>query len=89
MLRMSRLGILHKPIADVVHYGHAECGRTTFNAIIISNEHALLMKTYPNGSVRHTRILELSPIAMHLSKDARAKYSDHALNTWYDDRVEG
>lgn len=75
--------ILTKAIADVIEYGRHSAG-TSFNAVLISIEHVVLIKSLPDGSVDHTELLCLIPIAPHYSKDARARYGDQALDVFYD-----
>lgn len=76
-------GILTKAIADVIEYGRNSAG-TSFNAVLISIEHVVLIKSLPDGSVDHTELLCLIPITTHYSKDARARYGDQALDAFYD-----
>lgn len=76
-------GILTKAIADVIKYGR-KCAGTSFNAVLISIEHVVLIKSLPDGSVDHTELLCLIPITTHYSKDARARYGDQVLNAFYD-----
>ena len=71
-------GVLTKAIADVIEYGRDSVG-TSFNAVLISIEHVVLIKSLPDGSVDHTELLCLIPIITHYSKDARARYGDQAL----------
>ena len=76
-------GILTKAIADVIEYGRNSAG-ISFNAVLISIEHVVLIKSLPDGSVDYTDLLCLIPIITHYSKDARARYGDQALDAFYD-----
>lgn len=76
-------GILTKAIAGVIEYGR-NSARTSFNAVLISIEHVVLIKSLPDGSVDHTELFCLIPITTHYSKDARARYGDQALDLFYD-----
>ena len=75
-------GILTKAVADVIEYGRNSAG-ISFNAVLISIEHVVLIKSMPDGSVAHTELLCLIPIITHYSKDARARYGDQALDAFY------
>lgn len=86
--RLNRPGILEKAVADVVQYGKRECGRITFNAVIISIEHLVLVKSFPSGAVDHTKVLPLIPIALHLSLDARERYGSDYVDGLYKAKVE-
>ena len=81
--QLDNPGILTKAIADAIEYGRSSAG-TSFNAILISIEHVVLIKSLPDGSVDHTELLCLIPITTHYSKDARARYGDQALDAFYD-----
>ena len=76
-------GILEAAIADAVEYGRANCTAVSFNAVLISIEHLVLIKSLPDGTVDHTELLPLVLITSHISKDPRARYSDQALDTFY------
>lgn len=81
--RLNRPGVLEKAIADVVQYGNSVCGRTTFNAVLISIEHLALVRSFPHGVVDHTSLLPLIPIALHLSMDARERYGGDYVDELY------
>ena len=81
--RLNCPGILEQAIADAVEYGRAKCTRSSFNAVLISIEHLVLIKSCPDGTVDHTEVLPLVLITSHLSKDPRARYGDRALETFY------
>ena len=81
--RLNCPGILEQAIADAVEYGRAKCTRSSFNAVLISIEHLVLIKSFPDGTVDHTEVLPLVLITSHLSEDPRARYGDQALETFY------
>ena len=81
--RLDCPGILEQAIADAVEYGRAQCTKSSFNAVLISIEHLVLIKSFPDGTVDHTEVLPLIHIISHRSKDPRARYGDRALRTWY------
>ena len=81
--RLDSPGVLGKAVADAIDYGHASCIADHFNAVLISIEHLVLIKSLPDGSVEHTGLLPLIPITNHLSMDARARYGDQALDAFY------
>ena len=81
--RLDSPGVLEKAVADAIDYGHASCIADHFNAVLISIEHLVLIKSLPDGSVEHTELLPLIPITNHLSKDARTRYGDQALDAFY------
>lgn len=76
-------GVLTKAIADAISYGRTSA-RTSFNAVPVSIEHVVLVKSLPDGSVDHTELLCLIPITTHYSKDARVRYGDEALDAFHD-----
>lgn len=76
-------GIMEKAIADAVDYGRDICTRNSFNAVLLSIEHLVLIKSLPDGSVDHTELLPLIPITTHVSKDPRARYGDQAIDAFY------
>ena len=86
--RLDRPGILKKAVADVVQYGQIQCGRIAFNAVLISIEYLVLVKSFPSGMVHHTKLLPLIPIALHLSLDARERYGSHYIDDLYRAEVE-
>lgn len=81
--RLNYPGIFEKAIVDAIEYGRANCTKDSFNAVLMSIEHLVLIKSMPDGSIDHTEVLPLIPIATHLSKDPRARYGDQALDTFY------
>lgn len=82
--QLDHPSILEKAIADAITYGRANCTAFSFNAVLMSIEHMVLIKSLPDGSVDHTNLLPLIPIDTHLSKDPRARYGDEALDAFYD-----
>ena len=81
--RLNCPGILEQAVADAVSYGRAQFTRSSFNAVLISIEDLVLIKSFPDGTVDHTEVLPLIHITSHLSKDAQARYGDRALETFY------
>ena len=82
--RLDRPGVMEKAIADAVRYGREHSSCSSFNALLISIEHLVLIKSLPDGCVEHTDILPLIEIPSHLSKDARMRYGDDAVNAFYE-----
>lgn len=81
--RLDYPGIMEKAIADAVDYGRDICTRNSFNAVLISIERLVLIKSLPDGSVDHTELLPLIPITTHVSKDPRARYGNQAIDAFY------
>ena len=81
--RLNYPGILEQAIADAVEYGRAQCTTSSFNAVLISIEHLVLIKSFPDGTVDHTEALPLIFITSHLSQDPQARYGDRALEAFY------
>ena len=81
--RLNCPGILEAAIADAVEYGRAQCTTNSFNAVLISIEHLVLIKLFPDGTVDHTEVLPLIHITCHLSQDPRARYGDRVLEAFY------
>lgn len=81
--RLNCPGILEKAIVDAIEYGRADCTRNSFNAVLMSIEHLVLIKSYSDGNIDHTELLPLMSISTHVSKDSRARYGDQALDTFY------
>ena len=76
-------GILEKAIVDAIGYGRADCTKNSFNAVLMSIEHLVMIKSHSDGSVDHTELLPLILIDTHVSKDSRTRYGDQALDTFY------
>ena len=81
--RLNHPGILQPAIADAVQYGCAHSTTNFFNAVLISIEHLVLIKLFPDGTVDHTDVLPLILITSHLSQDPRVRYGDRALEAFY------
>ena len=86
--RLNHPGVLEKAIANAIEYGHSSRTRTSFNAVLISIEHLVLIRSFSDGSVDHTELLPLISITSHLSKDARARYGDQALDNFCNTRFK-
>ena len=81
--RLDCAGVLEEAIADAMEYGRAKCTASSFNAVLISIEHIVLIKSFPDGTVDHTEPLPLILITSHLSKDPRGRYGDEALEAFH------
>ena len=81
--RLNCPGILQAAIADAVEYGRTQCTTNSFNAVLISIEHLVLIKSFPDGTVDHTEVLPLIHITSHLSQDPRARYGERVLEAFY------
>ena len=81
-------GNLEAAIANAMEYGRANCTATSFNAILISIEHLVLIKSLPDGTVDHTELLPLFLIVYHLSKGARARYGHEMVDSFYRDIIK-
>ena len=77
-------GILEKAVVDTIEYGRANCTRSSFNAVLISIEHLVLIKSMPDGTIDHTELMPLIPISAHISRDSRARYGDQAIDSFYE-----
>ena len=74
-------GILIKATADVIKYGRNGAG-ISFDAVLVSIEHMVLIKSLPDGSVDHTKLVCIIPIITYYFKDPRARYGDRALDAF-------
>ena len=81
--RLNYPGILRQAIVDAVEYGRAQSTTNSFNAVLISIEHLVLIKSFPDGTVDHTEVLPLILITSHLSQDPQARYGEQALEAFY------
>ncbi|KAL6712735.1 hypothetical protein ACLMJK_009673 [Lecanora helva] len=77
--KLDASGSVEKAIADAVHFGVTVLDLKALNAVLISIEHVILLKSYPDGRVDHTSILPLVTIPMHLSKGTHARYDNRFL----------
>ena len=77
--RLDYPGILEEAIADAIEYGRAECTASSFHAVLISIEHLVLLRSFPNGTVDHTEVLPLVHIYSHRSKGSHTRYDEQAL----------
>ena len=76
-------GKLEKAVADAIKYGRVHCTKNSFNALLISIEHIVLIKLLPDGRVDHTELLPLIFIKCHHSKDAQTRYGDQGIDALY------
>lgn len=81
--RLDYPGNLEPAIANAIEYGRANCTTTSFNAILISIEHLVLIKSLPDGTVDHTDLLPLVLIPSHFSKDTRARYGPESVDRFH------
>ena len=81
--RLNCPGILEQAITNAIKYKRAQCTKSSFNAVLISIEHLVLIKSFSDGTVDHTEVLPLILITSHLSEDPRARYGDRALEAFY------
>jgi len=74
--RLNRPGVLEKAVADAIQYGRLHCARTSFHALLMSIENVVLIKSFEDGSVDHTKLLPLFSFDCHLSMNAWERYND-------------
>ncbi|KAL9623470.1 MAG: hypothetical protein Q9204_007946 [Flavoplaca sp. TL-2023a] len=77
--RLDQPDVATKAMADAVPYAKDCHGRTTFNAVLISIIHFVLLKRFPDGSVEHTKTLPLFNTRGDACKDAQQRYDDLTL----------
>ena len=77
--RLDQPDVVIKAMADAINYEKDCHGRTTFNAVLISIIHFVLLKRFPDGSVEHTKAQPLFNTKGDACKDARQKYDDVTL----------
>lgn len=78
--RLEQPDVLKKAISDAVRYGREGCCRNSFNALLISIEHLVLLRSFLDGRVEHSPLMPLVSIGMHRSMDAHQRYG----NDWLD-----
>ena len=76
--RLDQPGNLEGAVADALQYG-----RSSFNAVLISIEHFVLLKSFPSGRVDHSKLLSLLSIPVHMSKNARDRCGDQQVDIFY------
>lgn len=81
--RLNRPGVLEKAVGDVVRYGRDECGRSALHAVLLSIEHVVLLKSYPNNILDRTELLPLITIKYHRSMNAVQRYGTKGVDEIY------
>ncbi|KAL8991696.1 MAG: hypothetical protein Q9169_007735 [Polycauliona sp. 2 TL-2023] len=82
--RLNEIDIMEKAVADAVRHGREGCGRTSFNAVLISIAHLVLLRSFPDGSIEHTGVMKLLSTSGSLGMDAQHRYDSE----WLDDDYE-
>lgn len=85
--RLKEPGRMESAIADTVRYGRDVCGRASFNALLISIADLVLIRSFPDGSVEHSPIMHLISTFGSIGQDARSRYRNHWLDTFYDEEM--
>ncbi|KAL8925293.1 MAG: hypothetical protein Q9208_003583 [Pyrenodesmia sp. 3 TL-2023] len=57
--RLDKGDNVKKGIADAIQYGRNECGRNSFNAVLISICDIVFLRSFPNGAVEHSSVMPL------------------------------
>lgn len=81
--RLDQAGIMEKAVANAVRYGRDDCGCASFNAVLISIAHLVLLKSFADGSVEHSPVLSLISTSGSSGLDARQRYDQSWLDTVY------
>ncbi|KAL8896966.1 MAG: hypothetical protein Q9207_007456 [Kuettlingeria erythrocarpa] len=82
--QLRRAGVMEKAMADAVRYGRDVCGRTSFNAILISVGDLVLLRSFPDGRVEHTPIMCLLSTGGSSGLDAQKRYGKAWLDKYYE-----
>ncbi len=80
--QLDHRGVLEVAMADAIEYGRTNSTKNSFNAVLISIQHIVLIKSFPDGSIEHTDFLPLIPITTHRAKDPQARYGTEALDAF-------
>ncbi len=80
--QLDHRGVLEVAMADAIEYGRTNSIKNSFNAVLISIQHIVLIKSFPDGSIEHTDFLPLIPITTHRAKDPQARYGTEALDAF-------
>ena len=80
--------MFEKAIADAVRHGRVNCCRKPFNAVLVSIEAIVLIRSFPDGNAEHTGLLPLISIRNHMSKDALQIYGKRALRKFYHENAQ-
>ncbi|KAL8878510.1 MAG: hypothetical protein Q9198_003691 [Flavoplaca austrocitrina] len=78
--RLDQPNVMVNAIADAVEYGRDNCGRSNFNAVLISIFDVVLLKYMPNGTVDHSSVLPLVRNRCCIGMDARQRYPEILLD---------
>lgn len=81
--RLEETGRMESAVADTVRYGRDVCGRTSFNALLISIAHLVLIRSFPDGGVEHSSRMPLISTSGSVGQDARMRYGNDWLDTFY------
>ena len=76
---IDRPELVSAAVANVVEHCRNHRPDQCVSAILMSVEHIILMKVYPNGRVDHTDLLVLFDIDTHTSMNASGRYTDENL----------
>ncbi|KAL8655061.1 MAG: hypothetical protein Q9210_001122 [Variospora velana] len=79
--RLDQDNIMERAIADAVRYGREECGRTLFNAVLISIGDLVFLRSFPDGRVEHSPTMPLLSTTGSSGLNAQQHYG----KTWLDD----
>lgn len=71
--------VVHEAVSRIVEACRSQRPNQYVNAILMSIEHILLMRVYPDGRVERTESLTLFDIPCHTSDDAEGRYEDDEL----------
>ena len=82
--RLDQPNVALNAIADAVKYGRDDCGRSSFNAVLVSIFDVVLLKYLPNGTVDHSSVMPLVRTRYSIGMDARQRYPE----TWLDETLE-
>lgn len=69
---------------EAIEYGRDVCGRSSFDAVLISIFDVVLLKYLPDGTINYSSPLPLVRVRDCMGLDARQRYS----NTWLDDALK-
>ncbi|KAI4116182.1 MAG: hypothetical protein LQ345_003354 [Seirophora villosa] len=85
--RLDQDGVVEKAMADAIRHGREACGRTSFNAVLISIGHLVLLRSFPDGRVEHSPIMRLLSTNGSRGLDARQYYGKIWLDNFYNDKM--
>ncbi|KAL8830794.1 MAG: hypothetical protein Q9170_005577 [Blastenia crenularia] len=82
--RLSQDDNIKKAIADAVKYGREECGRMSFNAVLISISNLLLFRSFPDGTVESSVIMPLVGTKGSTGMSAEQRHGKEWLDKEYE-----